>query len=367
MSSRSEGSAVVDPTSLADRLPSHTVVLYYVTLDDRLLLSVLRPGKVDFVAQTLPSTSLDEEVRTYRASLERGERLEIERGSVRLHDRLIRPALPLLTKGDLLVVIPDGILHALPFATLKNRQTGQYLIEEHPVHVAPSATMFDRASARLRRANTAAGNVLVLANPRLSEAEATGLPDLSRAEAEARDVAALYTNATVLIGGRATKRAFVDHAGRFRIVHFAGHAIANEQYAMLSRLLLARDDPGESGSLFAHEILDLNLDTVDLVVLAACRTGAGAIKKGEGPLSLARPFLAVGVPTVVATLWDVRDDASRALFAAFYRNLRHGSAPVFALRNAQLRLLRDPDANLQSPAAWAAFISVGGVHQNGGR
>jgi CHAT domain-containing protein len=366
LSSQSGRSAVVDPTSLADRLQPHTVVLYYVTLDDRLLLCVVRPGKVEFVEQAVASSALEEEVRTYRASLERGDRVEIERGGVRLHDSLIRPALPLLTKGDVLVIIPDGILHALPFATLKNSQTGRYLLEDHPVQVAPSATMFDRASARLRRANTAGGNVLVLANPKLADGEAMNLPDLARAEAEAYDIAALYQNATVLIGPRATKRAFLDHAGRYRIVHFAGHALANEQYALLSRLLLARDDPREAGSLFAHEILDLNLGTTDLVVLAACRTGGGAIKKGEGPLSLARPFLAAGVPSVVATLWDVRDDASRALFGAFYRNLRQGYEPVFALRDAQLRLLRDPDANLQSPAAWGPFHSVGGVHQNGG-
>jgi CHAT domain-containing protein len=365
-SSRSGPPPVVDPTSLAKRLQARTTVLYYVTLDDRLLLCVLRPTKVDFVEQTGASSALEEEVSTYRASLERGDRREIERGGVRLYDRLIRPALPLLTTGDVLVIIPDGILHALPFATLKNQQTGRYLLEEHPIHVAPSATMFERTSARLRRANTASANVVVFANPELADSDAAGLPDLSRAEAEASDIAALYTNATVLTGRNATKRAFLDNAGRFRIVHFAGHALANEQYALLSRLLLARDDPRESGSLFAHEILDLNLDTADLVVLAACRTGAGAIKKGEGPLSLARPFLAAGVPSVVATLWDVSDEASRALFAAFYRNLRGGSEPVIALRDAQLRLLRGPDANLQSPAAWAPFISVGGVHPNGG-
>ena len=366
LSSQSGHSAVVDPTSLADRLQPHTVVLYYVTLDDRLLLCVLRRGKVEFVEQAVASSALEEEVRNYRVSLERGDRVQIERGGVRLHERLIRPALRLLTKGDLLVIIPDGILHALPFATLKNSQTGRYLLEDHPVQVAPSATMFDRASTRLRRANTAGGNVLVLANPKLADEEAMNLPDLSRAEAEAHDIAALYQDATVLIGPRATKRAFLDTAERYRIVHFAGHALANEQYALLSRLLLARDDPREAGSLFAHEILDLNLATTDLVVLAACRTGAGAIKKGEGPLSLARPFFAAGVPSVVATLWDVSDDASRTLFAAFYRNLRHGAEPVIALRDAQLRLLRDPDANLQSPAAWAPFISVGGVHPNGG-
>ena len=305
-----------------------------------------------------------------RASLQEGKRAgrDRPRGGSSGYDRLIRPLLPSLRGVTTLAVIPDGVLNGIPFAALKDRLTGRYLLEDHAIHVAPSATMFDTASARLRQTRLEDGtNVLVLANPLLDPDDAGSLPNLSSAEAEARDLAALYKKATVLARARATKSVFLETAARYRIVHFAGHALANEQYPLLSRLLLARDGPERSGSVFAHEILGMKLDATDLVVLAGCRTGTGALKKGEGVISLARPFLAVGVPSVVAALWDVDDAATRALFATFYKSLRQGAEPVVALRVAQLRLLRDTNVTFQSPAAWAAFISLGGLHPNGGQ
>jgi CHAT domain-containing protein len=343
-------------------------VVFYVSLEDRLLTWIIRSHRVDINEQKVRSSDLETEIRSYRASLLTGEREGIDRGGVRLFDRLIRPLSPWLRGATTLTIMPDGLLHGVPFAGLKNQLTGHYLIEDHAINVAPSATTFDTASSRLRRSRLTEGaSLLILANPRLDAADARTLPDLSQAEAEADDLTSIYTGATVLKGARATKRAFLATAARHRIVHFAGHALANEQYSLLSRLLLARDGPHEAGSLFAHEITQLKLDATDLVVLAACRTGAGPVKKGEGVISLARPFLAVGVPSVIATLWDVNDAASRALFATFYKSLRQGAEPAVALRDAQLRLLRDADESRRSPAAWAPFISLGGSQSNGGQ
>lgn len=360
--------AALNPASLAARIPPAAAVVYYVCLEDRLLVWVVRSQRVDVFEQRLSPGVLTGEVTEYRAALQSGDRGRLDRAGGRLYSRLVRPLLSALERGATLAIIPDGVLNEVPFAALNDTGTGRYLVEDHPVLVGPSATMFDRASARLRPSSLADGaSILVLANPRLDSADTPPLPDLSRAEAEAQDLKALYPHATVLTGARATKRAFVDSAGRYRIVHFAGHALANDQYSLLSRLLFAPDGSGQSGSLYAHEILDHTFPATQLVVLAGCRTGTGEIRKGEGVISLARPFLAAGVPSVIATLWDVKDDASRALFGTFYQSLRQGAEPAVALRDAQLRLLRDPDAALQSPVAWGAFISLGGLHSNGGQ
>jgi CHAT domain-containing protein len=183
------------------------------------------------------------------------------------------------------------------------------------------------------------------------------LPD---AEQEATEIAALYPDSELLIEADATKGRFLDAAGAHDVVHFAGHAVSNDDYPGLSRLLLA--GVGESArSLFAHEIAAMHFDRTRLVVLAACRTSAGRIRRGEGVFSLARPFIAAGVPTVVASLWDVDDRASRALFVAFHRALRRGEAVTDALRTAQLGALADSDAVLRSPENWASFAVIGGL------
>ena len=78
-------------------------------------------------------------------------------------------------------------------------------------------------------------------------------------------------------------------------------------------------------------------------------------------MSLGRPFLAAGVPAVVASLWDVDDTISRRFFISFHRALLLERDPVLALRTAQIALLSSDDESLSHPANWAAFISMGGL------
>jgi CHAT domain-containing protein len=297
---------------------------------------------------------------------------DVDRLSQRLFTSLIEPFLDSVQTGDVLVLVPDASLSLVPFAGLRSPRTGRYLIEDHAITFAPSATMLSRANARLRDLSQSSEQVLVFANPLIDPADASGLKSLTGAADEGREIVQAYPRTLVLAGPSASKDTFLKSAGRFDIVHFGGHAIVNDTYPLLSRLLFARDR-GRSGILFAHELLEMHFDRTSLVVLAACRTAVGPLKKGEGAISLARPFLARGVPAVIATLWDVDDRASEMLFKAFYTNLHSGNQAVEALRNAQLDLLRNADARWHNPAAWAGFVVTSGVngeveaaHLNGG-
>jgi len=100
-------------------------------------------------------------------------------------------------------------------------------------------------------------------------------------------------------------------------------------------------------------------------VLAACETGNQYVPGSEGVTSLARAFLAAGVPTVVASLWSVDDRTTADLLDAFHRRLWDGEDPVDALREAQLGMLRGTDAAGRSPRAWAAFEVIGASAKNG--
>jgi CHAT domain-containing protein len=271
-----------------------------------------------------------------------------------LYDLLVRPVAASVANGSQIVVIPDGVLHAVPFAALLRREDRRYLVEDHALEVAPSLTTFIAASRQPFVFDENA-TALVLGNPRLEG----DVADLPQAEAEAKDVAALYRHAQLLLGADATKRAFVRDAGSHAIVHFAGHAIANDRRPELSRLLLASPEETDR-SLFARDIAKESFASTRLVVLGACRTSAGRIRRGEGVFSLARPFLAAGVPNVIASLWDVDDHATRRLLVAFHRALRHSTGVTEALRRAQLEVMSDADPALQKPAAWSGFIAIGG-------
>ena len=188
-----------------------------------------------------------------------------------------------------------------------------------------------------------------------------GLEPLPAAEREAAEVAALYTAPELLLGGAATKAAFLDALRRSDVVHYAGHATAVADDPAGSRLLLAADPAaGDSGALSLRDLPGGGL-RARLVVLAACRTAAGMASRSEGALGLSRPFLAAGVPNVVGSLWDVDDEVSRTFFVVFHRSLLAGADPALALQSTRLLLLHSPDPTLAHPSTWAGFVSIGAL------
>ena len=84
---------------------------------------------------------------------------------------------------------------------------------------------------------------------------------------------------------------------------------------------LPMEDGRDNGLLTAAEISCLNLSGCELVMLSACRTALGNAHGGEGMLSVQRAFHVAGAKTVIATLWNVDDEATSQLVARFYTNL----------------------------------------------
>lgn len=145
-------------------------------------------------------------------------------------------------------------------------------------------------------------------------------------------------------------------AGRYRILHLAAHAIADEIVPRRSAILLSPTEQ-DDGLLQVSEIANLSLNA-DLVVLSACRSHVGRLVRGEGLLSLSRAFMHAGASAVVATSWAVADRETAWLMRRFYSALRRGAAPDEALRDAQLAALRSAGARA-APATWAAFVVFG--------
>jgi CHAT domain-containing protein len=166
----------------------------------------------------------------------------------------------------------------------------------------------------------------------------------------------------LLTGSAATRAAFLEGVRGNDVVHYAGHAASSADRPAAARLLLAADPrSGDSGALYLNELGHRGLPRPRVIILAACRTAAGAASRVEGALSLGRPFLAAGVPDVVGSLWEIDDSVSRRFFIAFHRALLTESDPLLALRKAQIAFLRSPDMSLAHPASWAAFICMGGL------
>jgi CHAT domain-containing protein len=101
------------------------------------------------------------------------------------------------------------------------------------------------------------------------------------------------------------------------------------------------------------------LPKAKLVVLSACETGFERYDKSEGAIGIARTFLALGAPLVVASEWKVDSEPTKDLMIAFHRNRREKKLTTAeSLRQAQLETLSR--AETRSPFYWAAFSLFGG-------
>jgi CHAT domain-containing protein len=108
-----------------------------------------------------------------------------------------------------------------------------------------------------------------------------------------------------------------------------------------------------------EELQRWRLPRARLVVLAACETAVGNVFRGEGAVSLARPFLRAGAASVIGSLWRVDDRTARPVIVMLHRSFVRSGDAVEALRTAQLGLLNGSDPTGALARSWGSFIAMG--------
>lgn len=151
---------------------------------------------------------------------------------------------------------------------------------------------------------------------------------------------------------------------QYSIVHFATHAVLNENHPESSGIVLSMVNQAgrpQPGFLRIDDIYNLRLP-VNLVVLSACKSALGKDVRGEGLIGLTRGFMYAGARGVVASLWKVDDEATAELMKRFYGGMfKQGLTPAAALRQAQLEMWQSK--RWHSPYYWAAFVIQGQYDQ----
>ncbi len=317
-------------------LDADEVGLQYYLHGERLFALVF--GARGSRAYTLDGAGLIEDIRDFRAAIV-GRTPQALPLAKKLYTRLVAPLQSALDQRAVLVV-PHSGLHYLPFGALHDGQ--RYLLDKHALRVTTSAS----ALKFLRHAPAVPGApVLILGNP-------TG--DLPSAELEARRLARLLPGARLLLGSGATREALFAAAPRARTIHIASHAVFDARAPLESRLMLAPTaGAADGGALRVGDVYGLDL-VADLVTLSACETGLGRITGGGEVIGITRGFLYAGASTVVASLWQVADEATAVLMERFYANLARMNKRD-ALRAAQLELAR----RSPQPYFWASFYLSG--------
>ena len=259
---------------------------------------------------------------------------------------------PALGGGPLpqaLALVPVGPLARLPWAALP-LPDGRPLCEAVDLVVIPGLRL------GLPRARPAAADGLDGPGP-AARRGGEGRPlvvaadagELESVEPETRAVLEAFADARLLSGAQATAERLLALAPRAPWLHFAGHG------------LYRADAPQESGLkladrwLLAGELAELTL-RARWVALSACQTARSLVRPGEEWFGLARSFLIAGARAVLASQWDITDEAAAQLMGGVYRGLRAGGSLAGALRVAQAARA----AGGAHPLDWAGFVVLGG-------
>jgi CHAT domain-containing protein len=272
-----------------------------------------------------------------------------------------------------LIVSPDGALNLVPFEALVD-DVGAYLIERYDTNYVSSG----RDLLRMQLPHQASNPPVILADPSFGRPVDTTpegrtyFAPLAATGLEAQAIKQLFPDATLLVGGDATK-ARLQQVKAPSILHIASHGFfrddsshANAPTApgnplLRSGLALAGANRTEHGSndgiLTALEATGLDLWGTKLVTLSACDTGVGEVRNGEGVYGLRRAFVLAGAETVVMNLWPVSDYVARDVMVMYYAGLRIGLGRGDALRNAKLAMMKR--RHREHPYFWAGLIASG--------
>jgi len=305
-----------------------------------------------FARSGQPGGAIEASIERYLAAVNGHDDPAAEKEGRFLYQQLVAPIAVHLHPSQPLVVVPDGALQSIPFAALAS-PSGRYLVEERAIAIAPSATLFLSAASSTHPAPT---SVIAAAEP-----SPTGYDPLPEVAGEVRTIGRLYGRGKVSIGSEIGPSQFLEAMRKADAAHFGGHAELDASQPDRSALIFESPAGGEPAMLTAAAIASSHFTSQPLVILAACSTGRGKVRRTEGADSLARAFLHGGARAVVATLWDIEDHASATLFRSLHRNLRKGLPPSEALRAAQLSMLHGDDPALRSPRFWGGATVIGSL------
>jgi CHAT domain-containing protein len=378
-----------------DAIPADTAVVEYWLGKDEAFAWLITRGKAQLV-NLGASQRIDAAARRMHDEMHTWLTGSVDSRIARareLHQLIIAPLPAEFARARTVYFIPDGALHAVPFAALAHGEKAKpkFLVDSHDVAVAPaflaiapgsgrpaverkSAALvvvdpvYARDDSRFAQATRLAATepAAVSSPPAAAAATLRGSQAWTRLPATAREAATISklldrNSVEVLSGFDASRDSLLGrNLAGYDILHFATHAVADTEAPQLSALVLSTvDAQGKSrvGEVFAGDLADQRLGA-SLVVLSGCETALGRAEAGEGLLGLRYAAHASGARTVIASLWPVMDAAGARVMDDLYAGvIVRGASPVAALSRA----MRTARKSWADPALWAAFdVSVAG-------
>ncbi len=355
------------------------------------------------------ATPIDKAIEGYRKALADPDNDNVLDLGKALNDLTFAKIVPKLGGATNILIAPDGALNVVPFSALVDDKK-EFLIKKYTFTYLTSGRDLLRVEARTK----SQGGGVLFADPKFDDtggakndnktrgARSADLatlqwPQLPGTAAEADAIVKSFKGFKVYRGDQATEGTIKQVHGP-KILHLATHgfflpdeplpdaegergagiamapgaapggigagnaqAMSYENPLLRSGLALAGANKlvsgNDDGLLTALEASGLDLWGTKLVVLSACETGVGKVTNGDGVYGLRRSLVIAGAESLVMSMWQVDDFATKELMTGFYKKLADGKPRTEALRQTQLELLGKK--KYAHPFYWAAFLPAG--------
>jgi len=275
-----------------------------------------------------------------------------------LYQVLIAPFENSIRTSDRLIIVPDGVLHQIPFEILLVNSTGSdsyatmnYLNNTIPICKALSLNLLlsNKTTREMNKVVAFGATVGAHALPKAGD-EIEAIKEFFNVDENTARLCNLerFNQKTELDGS---------------ILHLAVHGEQDTTDILKSRLIFS----GVIGdTLYAHDLYRKKINS-PLVVLSACESGLGINHDGEGVFSISRAFTYAGAGSILMTLWKVDDNRSANLMSEFYKFLKSEGDAAVALALSKKAILSSSDEFTSHPYYWAGYTLVGQFNKSNSR
>jgi len=247
------------------------------------------------------------------------------------------------------IICPDGKYFPFEALIVSETESGPtYLLDNYALSYAYSARYLIGMAQDGK--NVSARNFMGVAP--VGFAAGWNLPTLSGSDASLNRVESHFSSSDSWTNAKATRNNFLQNFYQYRIIQLYTHAAASE--GNKQPVIYFADS-----ALLLSDLLYEKKPSTSLVVLSACETGTGKLYEGEGVFGFNRGFAAIGIPSTIASLWEVENSSTYKLTELFYQYLAKGMPVDVALQNAKKEFIKSSPREKQLPYYWAAPILTG--------
>jgi CHAT domain-containing protein len=333
-------------------------VLQYKLDRDFVYLLYIDKGQVLLKRQKISSDSLNTLVAKIKNGIASDKNAYYQpfiHSSYQLYQLLLAPFAQQILKHPNCTIISDGLLHQIPFEALLTRKVEQ---------LNRQAPFFIKSSSNLTIAYTPAWKIREK-NLKNKSRKINNIAFFYYGPESSKKEGLLYSSDEIKAakktchvdsfpGKNCTKKVFFQEwrNEKHQAYHFSLHAGVDTLDPLNAKIWLG---PGHTDALLAYEI-GRHKRYAELVILSACSSGTGNINPGEGAYSLSRGFLQSGAKSVIAALWEIKNNTNADLIGYFYQFKRDGDDSALAISNAKRAYLKS--GKYLHPRYWAGTVLI---------